>query len=111
MLVVTSMNSRSTCECGVVGLTCDRFVFKQKTADEMRISDWSSDVCSSDLRRSIGENLNLHKAIERKFFSHADPNAPCLHHRMRQTPKDFSVHMDAKKGRGKRKAEIGRAHV
>src|SRR3546814_104959 len=23
--------------------------FKQKTADEMRISDWSSDVCSSDL--------------------------------------------------------------
>src|SRR3546814_4987378 len=25
------------------------FVFKQKTAYEMRISDWSSDVCSSDL--------------------------------------------------------------
>src|SRR3546814_313805 len=25
------------------------FVFKQKTADEVRISDWSSDVCSSDL--------------------------------------------------------------
>src|SRR3546814_8222930 len=29
------------------------FFFKQKTAYEMRISDWSSDVCSSDLR-SIG---------------------------------------------------------
>src|SRR3546814_6066530 len=28
--------------------------FKQKTAYEMRISDWSSDVCSSDLRRSEG---------------------------------------------------------
>src|SRR3546814_21110198 len=27
------------------------FVFKQKTAYEMRISDWSSDVCSSDLDR------------------------------------------------------------
>src|SRR3546814_11223870 len=27
------------------------FLFKQKTAYEMRISDWSSDVCSSDLRR------------------------------------------------------------
>src|SRR3546814_5390410 len=26
--------------------------FKQKTAYEMRISDWSSDVCSSDLRQS-----------------------------------------------------------
>src|SRR3546814_3346807 len=32
---------------------CDMlfFVFKQKTAYEMRISDWSSDVCSSDLRQ------------------------------------------------------------
>src|SRR3546814_5072916 len=29
------------------------FFFKQKTAYEMRISDWSSDVCSSDLRRRI----------------------------------------------------------
>src|SRR3546814_3622697 len=30
------------------------FFFKQKTAYEMRISDWSSDVCSSDLSRSLG---------------------------------------------------------
>src|SRR3546814_1680927 len=30
------------------------FLFKQKTAYEMRISDWSSDVCSSDL---AGEKL------------------------------------------------------
>src|SRR3546814_3517597 len=29
------------------------FFFKQKTAYEMRISDWSSDVCSSDLLRSV----------------------------------------------------------
>src|SRR3546814_5142722 len=28
------------------------FFFKQKTAYEMRISDWSSDVCSSDLRKN-----------------------------------------------------------
>src|SRR3546814_5594289 len=28
------------------------FFFKQKTAYEMRISDWSSDVCSSDLRNA-----------------------------------------------------------
>src|SRR3546814_8209756 len=32
------------------------FFFKQKTAYEMRISDWSSDVCSSDLR---GANLSI----------------------------------------------------
>src|SRR3546814_6901831 len=30
-------------------LFCYFFFFKQKTAYEMRISDWSSDVCSSDL--------------------------------------------------------------
>src|SRR3546814_4683171 len=29
------------------------FFFKQKTAYEMRISDWSSDVCSSDLAREL----------------------------------------------------------
>src|SRR3546814_6984557 len=33
------------------------FVFKQKTAYEMRISDWSSDVCSSDLRAIWNETL------------------------------------------------------
>src|SRR3546814_9210751 len=32
------------------GLSGWCFVFKQKTEYEMRISDWSSDVCSSDLR-------------------------------------------------------------
>src|SRR3546814_7751884 len=30
------------------------FFFKQKTAYELRISDWSSDVCSSDLRLRAG---------------------------------------------------------
>src|SRR3546814_4770938 len=30
------------------------FFFKQKTAYEMRISDWSSDVCSSDLAIATG---------------------------------------------------------
>src|SRR3546814_14874293 len=38
---------------------CLFFFFKQKTAYEMRISDWSSDVCSSDLaaHRVAGEPL------------------------------------------------------
>src|SRR3546814_1776300 len=31
------------------------FFFKQKTAYEMRISDWSSDVCSSDLLHPVIE--------------------------------------------------------
>src|SRR3546814_8598806 len=45
------------CYCSCVGCCCcfllvsHYFVFfKQKTAYEMRISDWSSDVCSSDLQ-------------------------------------------------------------
>src|SRR3546814_6663377 len=33
---------------------CCFFFFKQKTAYEMRISDWSSDVCSSDLFFELG---------------------------------------------------------
>src|SRR3546814_1782970 len=44
-------------------LWCCFFFFKQKTAYEMRISDWSSDVCSSDLEvaeaedgRAVGDN-------------------------------------------------------
>src|SRR3546814_14258220 len=48
------------------------FFFKQKTAYEMRISDWSSDVCSSDLRSvdavlldMDGTILNSIKAAER----------------------------------------------
>src|SRR3546814_2706398 len=38
--------------CSMCIMLCSLFVFfffKQKTAYEMRISDWSSDVCSSDL--------------------------------------------------------------
>src|SRR3546814_2531008 len=31
------------------------FFFKQKTAYEMRMSDWSSDVCSSDLLRYVDD--------------------------------------------------------
>src|SRR3546814_9472259 len=34
------------------------FFFRQKTAYEMRISDWSSDVCSSDLLRHRGRHAN-----------------------------------------------------
>src|SRR3546814_5835683 len=43
------------------------FFFKQKTAYEMRISDWSSDVCSSDLispRRASAHVLGHSKRAE-----------------------------------------------
>src|SRR3546814_4057148 len=58
------MYSRIFCVCEDSDSSClgaRRIVFflKQKTAYEMRISDWSSDVCSSDL--IIGE---CHAALE-----------------------------------------------
>src|SRR3546814_4736145 len=39
------------------------FFFKQKTAYEMRISDWSSDVCSSDLMDGW---VTIHHALSRQ---------------------------------------------
>src|SRR3546814_4849973 len=42
---------------------CGFFFFKQKTAYEMRISDWSSDVCSSDLK-GHGQAQDAHVAFE-----------------------------------------------
>src|SRR3546814_8752723 len=39
------------------------FFFKQKTAYEMRISDWSSDVCSSDLLAPDFEQDSTHGRI------------------------------------------------
>src|SRR3546814_9601713 len=37
------------CAVTILSVKLVIFFFKQKTAYEMRISDWSSDVCSSDL--------------------------------------------------------------
>src|SRR3546814_12038568 len=39
------------------------FLFKKKTAYEMRISDWSSDVCSSDLTRHSVSKEDLKRGI------------------------------------------------
>src|SRR3546814_19233527 len=54
----------------LVHFRCGFFFFKQKTAYEMRISDWSSDVCSSDLseiptRRGAvdGDIAAIHRAV------------------------------------------------
>src|SRR3546814_8993781 len=44
---------------------CLFFFFKQKTAYEMRISDWSSDVCSSDL--TFYHSLSLSRDVADRF--------------------------------------------
>src|SRR3546814_229276 len=46
MVVIMALFATFFVVCSVY---CFFFFFKQKTAYEMRISDWSSDVCSSDL--------------------------------------------------------------
>src|SRR3546814_1050734 len=48
MVVLLYFFCLCVCICGI-SFFCFFFFFKQKTAYEMRISDWSSDVCSSDL--------------------------------------------------------------
>src|SRR3546814_2035198 len=45
------------------------FFFKQKTAYEMRISDWSSDVCSSDLHECLRQAVRAR--LHRVFDAHA----------------------------------------
>src|SRR3546814_2159403 len=45
------------------------FFFKQKTAYEMRISDWSSDVCSSDLS-SYSSNPKFLSLLSQKSMLH-----------------------------------------
>src|SRR3546814_9266095 len=57
-------------------MCCIFFFFKQKTAYEMRISDWSSDVCSSDLGHEtlmLGSRpVNSRAYVSRFNFNGAD---------------------------------------
>src|SRR3546814_4956740 len=59
------------------------FFFKQKTAYEMRISDWSSDVCSSDLAERVGQNQ--HEQHEQR---HADDILAAAQRRAEQVSPD-----------------------
>src|SRR3546814_14995086 len=77
------------------------FFFKQKTAYEMRISDWSSDVCSSDRgeprRRVRGRPLPLapaHRSLRRPHRAHP------RHHRTRRGTADAA---GAGRGVGRRR--------
>src|SRR3546814_6658286 len=54
------------------------FFFKQKTAYEMRISDWSSDVCSSDLGSCRARAPAAHVRLDTERTSCLlDPLGPC----------------------------------
>src|SRR3546814_4799057 len=51
------------------------FFFKQKTAYEMRISDWSSDVCSSDLRDGASDAVVGVAGADRAGVSQGGPRS------------------------------------
>src|SRR3546814_5240009 len=63
------------CDCSLMcyWIVDGFFFFKQKTAYEMRISDWSSDVCSSDLilEALAGLELRLGRGLDRHRFTGA----------------------------------------
>src|SRR3546814_2299422 len=74
-------------------LLCFFFFFKQKTAYEMRISDWSSDVCSSDLipaaRRRAGYVFQ-----DGRLFPQMRVRANLLYGRHGDAPLPFDAVMD-----------------
>src|SRR3546814_1973994 len=58
-------------------MLCCVFFFKQKTAYEMRISDWSSDVCSSDLPRHDEEPALMFDTLQDAWRAFTD--IPYIH--------------------------------
>src|SRR3546814_6373568 len=61
---------------------CCIFFFKQKTAYELRISDWSSDVCSSDLfvaTNGMAVSTDGIRTLPRLLGSQARASAPDAH--------------------------------
>src|SRR3546814_3994578 len=57
------------------------FFFKQKTAYEMRISDWSSDVCSSDLlaRDRVGKKPLFYTEVDGQWVFGSELQALLQH--------------------------------
>src|SRR3546814_19579266 len=89
-----------------VGVRCTFFFFfKQKTAYEMRISDWSSDVCSSDLPGRAEQQLgdaDILRAVDRFLVDHRDRRRDLIEHQRRARAGDgdaIGVGRDRKRGR------------
>src|SRR3546814_3563793 len=79
------------------------FFFKQKTAYEMRISDWSSDVCSSDLTSLPRGSKGGWSPHSRRHYM-----VPCS---ARTTRASVSTSTPAAPARSSTRQQIGRAHV
>src|SRR3546814_16250944 len=72
------------------------FFFKHKTAYEMRISDWSSDVCSSDLRRArlqpgLQPAVRVHLVRHLPAAAAGQPPRPGDHRRREEVRRTIAV--------------------
>src|SRR3546814_5830561 len=81
------------------------FFFKQKTAYEMSISDWSSDVCSSDHEPELGQLL-LHVLLGQHL---QDFGVELLHDRLGQAGRTEDAVPGGQVEAGHGAGEIGRA--
>src|SRR3546814_2131909 len=92
------------------------FFFKQKTAYEMRISDWSSDVCSSDLggklhRLAAGRSAQVQHSLARPCPKQArrkgggqilhPPSALIITRQLFDTPAERHAHRSEERRVGK----------
>src|SRR3546814_6649081 len=82
------------------------FFFKQKTAYEMRINDWSSDVCSSDL---LDVAIDHHGRADEAHGAHADRVAEFLQLQLQGGDLGIRVAVADHAQAGRLLAEIGRA--
>src|SRR3546814_8580784 len=73
------------------------FFFKKKTADEMRISYWNADVCSSDLRIQAlcrDERLKLEavtESINEYHFTQREPLREIIVSALKEKPKILQI--------------------
>src|SRR3546814_5602790 len=92
---------------------CAFLFFKQKTAYELRISDWSSDVCSSDLCRSPPVWLDQVPDARPPPLGVGDPDgqeyAADAGHRREDDERGGVAAGDHRQPRARERAEIGRA--
>src|SRR3546814_10179961 len=86
--------------------SCVFFFFKQKTAYEMRMSDWSSDVCSSDLGQEA--RAARHDAAGDE---HRQPEARRGRLHRIQLVRRAAEAADQQAGASQVLQQIGRAHV